>query len=93
MNFSFNKNVAIIGFGIAFGLILAYILFSMFFADIPESVPAIKTTGIEAILPHGTNLNLEPIQSYGTRTNRVSPTFLEPGQIGVDSLSQLIKPN
>lgn len=92
MNFSFNKNIAIIGFGIVFGLVLAYILFSMFFADIPETVPAVKTTGIETILPHGTSLDLEPIQNYGSKTNRVNPTVLDPSAIGVESLSQLIKP-
>ncbi len=92
MNLSFNKNMAVVGFGIVFGLVLAYILFSMFFADIPETVPAVTTTGIETILPHGTSLNLEPIESHGTKTNRATPTVLDSGQIGIDSLSQLIKP-
>lgn len=92
MTFSFNKNLAIGGFGIVFGLVLAYILFSMFFADIPETVPAVKTTGIETILPYGTVLNLAPIENHGTKTNRYSPPSLNSSAIGVDSLSQLIKP-
>lgn len=92
MNLSFNKNMAVVGFGIVFGLVLAYILFSMFFADIPETVPVVTKTGIETILPHGTSLNLEPIESHGTKTNRATPTVLNSSQIGIDSLSQLIKP-
>ncbi len=92
MNLSLNKNIFVIGFGIVFGIILAYILFSMFFAEIPATVSTATTTQVETILPHGTKLDLKPIESHGARTNRFSLPSVDPSIIGIDSLSQLIKP-
>jgi len=91
MNFEFNKEMAYAVIGSIFGVVLVFVLYSTFFADIDESISATSLQQVESILPHGNKLETTPVTQYGAKTNRFTYPKVDPSTIGVNNFDGLVR--
>jgi hypothetical protein len=89
---SIDKDSIYAAIGIIFGVVLVFILYSMFFSDIDSSISATKLQQVEAILPHGSTLNIDSITKYGAKTNRFTYPKVDPNMVGITNFAELVRP-
>jgi uncharacterized membrane protein YvbJ len=93
MKLSFDKDMIYATIGIVFGVMLVFVLYSTFFADIDSATDATSIQQVESILPNGDKLNIAPVVEYGSKTNRFNYPKIDTTAIGITNLAELIKPN